>query len=262
MWDPSSNLGLEILISQFAKKRSFCCTDWLGPPTLKKNPRVGPTEKIPYGTWVGFEQFPHCPIGSLDPEVVSAATMNITQWYAVRKHGTWAFWKGPSFPLSNVVLETTRSPIPYLCEHEGISFTRSPFWTWLRRIDAADFGQSPFGFDHCHLHRHVRELKKPAGKFLGFRLHVEGWWILLRFGDTIGDGLDWRRHTKWDKKREKSFVWSVVSCKGGCAILRITLRGARRLAGNHGLIVWYNNDYCNYGGGCWTFFSNDWWLSI
>ena len=62
MWDRSSNLGLEILVSQFAKKKSFCCTHWLGPRTLNKNPRVGPTEKIPYGTWVGFEQFPIVPL--------------------------------------------------------------------------------------------------------------------------------------------------------------------------------------------------------
>lgn len=261
MWDRSSNLGLESSCFAVCKKKVFVAPIGLGPVPWTKIQEWAPLKRSPMAHESGLSSFP---LSHWFPWPWGGVSCDNEHHPMVCSEETWHLGflrKVPSFPLSNVVLETTRSPIPYLCEHEGISFTRSPFWTWLRRIDAADFGQSPFGFDHCHLHRHVRELKKTGEKFLGFRLHVEGWWILLRFWDTIGDGLDWRRHTKWDKKREKSFVWSVVSCKGGCAILRITLRGARRLAGNHGLIVWYNN-YCNYGGGCWTFFSNDWWLSI
>lgn len=57
MWDPSSNLGLEILISQFAKKKVFVAPIGVGPLPWRKIQEWGPTEKIPYGPWVGFEQF-------------------------------------------------------------------------------------------------------------------------------------------------------------------------------------------------------------
>lgn len=118
MWDPSSNLGLEILISQFAKKK-FLLHPLAWAPYLEEKSKSGaPLKRSPMAHESGLSSFSLS--RSLDPEVVSAATMNITQWYAVKKHGTWAFWKVPSFPLSNVVLETTRSPIPV--------------WTWRNQL--------------------------------------------------------------------------------------------------------------------------------
>ena len=108
----------------------------------------------------------------------------------------WRFWKDNK---------------PWVHAITGLLFVCEKTSSKTRRIDAADLGQSPFGFDHCDLHCHVRDLKK-RGKCLGISLHVEGWWVRSSGHYQWQIGLK-----KAHKMRQKAgALWGAQRLAGSC----------------------------------------------